>query len=155
MLHSVEIYLGRDPDDAIWLATMYAINVHPDRLPIMIASLDPGRDALEATDLGTYLAGITDLVDEWEDLHGPGRDPASMGPGLVLPSYSLTYAAGRTWLRRHSGSWARRHADTWQQATTDPAGPPETRENFNRVLDGFAGVPGDPCEVLLREEACR
>ncbi|GAA5119748.1 hypothetical protein [Haloechinothrix salitolerans] len=147
MLRSAEIYLGRDPADAIWLATLYAINVHPERVSILISSLDPGRNALEATDLGAYLAGITSLVDEWSDRYGPTRNPACQDPPLVQPAYSLTYAAGRAWVRRRTG--------TWQRATTDPAGPPETRADFNRVLDAFAGVPGDPCDVLLREEACR
>lgn len=147
MIRSAAIYLGRDPADAIWLATMYATNVHPERISLLIGTLDPGRDALEATDLGAYLAGITSLTDEWQGQYGSVHLPTYADPPSQQPTYSLTYAAGRTWVRRGTGPW--------QRATTDPAGPPETRDNLNRVLEFFQGVPGDPWDVLLREEACR
>lgn len=147
MIRSAAIYLGRNPADAIWLATICATNIHPERVSLLVASLDPGRDALEATSLGTYLAGITSLTDEWHDQYGPVYLPDYGAPPSQQPTCSLTYAVGRTWVRRGTG--------TWQRATTDPAGPPETRKDLNRVLTFFEGVPGDPCEVLLREEACR
>ena len=147
MIRSAAIYLGRDPADAIWLATMEAAIIHPERVSLLVATLDPGRDALEATDLGAYLAGITGLADEWRDRYGPVYLPASAVPPSRQPTYSLTYGAGRTWVRRGT--------DTWHRATADPAGSPENRDDLNRVLAFFEGAPGDPCEVLLREEACR
>lgn len=54
--------LGAAPADAIWLTTMYAANIHPERVSLLVATLDSGRDALEAIDLGAYLAGVTGLV---------------------------------------------------------------------------------------------
>lgn len=147
MIRSAAIYLGRDPVDTIWLDTMYAANIHPERVSLLVATLDSGRDALEATDLGAYLAGVTSLADEWRDRYGSVDFPACTVLSSRQPTYSLTYGAGRTWVRRGT--------DPWHRATTDPAGSPETCDDFNRVLAFFAGVPGDPCEVLLREEACR
>jgi hypothetical protein len=135
VIRSAAFYIGRDPADAIWLATMYATNTHPE------------RDALEATDLGTYLAGVTSLIDEWQQQYRPVYLPDYADPPTQQPTDSLTYAAGRAWLHSSTGHW--------QRATTDPAGPPETRDGLNRVLAYFEGVPGDPCDVLLREEACR
>jgi hypothetical protein len=62
-------------------------------------------------------------------------------------AYCVTYTTGRAWVRRGTG--------TWYPATTDPAGPTETRADLERVLPFFEGIPGDPYQALLGERVQR
>lgn len=143
-------YLGRGPG-VIWLGTVSAADVHPDSILRMVAWSEAGSVALEATDLGSYLAGITDLFDAWVD-DGVGsaywtpidRTPTQPADQMTP---SLTYAAGRTWIRRGTADW--------YPATTGPGGPPETCADLDRALAFFEGIPGDPCDMLLREDTRR
>lgn len=149
MKRCATIYLGRGPD-AIPLATLDAGHGHPEKVAVLVESLDAAQDALEATDLGTYLAAVTGLVDAWADRgYGDVRTPGDpLRPYDARSAYSLTYAAGRAWVRDSTNS-------IWVAATTARGGRPESRDDLLRVLAFFEGIPGNACGVLLLEEAQR
>ncbi|GAA1937870.1 hypothetical protein [Amycolatopsis minnesotensis] len=149
MKRCATIYLGRGPD-AIPLATLHVGHDHPEKVAVLVESLDVAQDALGATDLAAYLTAVTALIDEWAergygDVHIPG-DP--LRPYDARSAYSLTYAAGRAWVRDSTNS-------IWVAATTARGGRPESREDLLRVLAFFEGIPGNACGVLLLEEAQR